>query len=79
MRACVCTDYLINKCHFLSVSVCVYLSVCNTNHAKTTGPIATKLGTWTKSDLMVNVANLVSSVLVGVREGRSTKIIDVNV
>ena len=57
----------------------MYRSVCNTNYTKTTGPIATKLGTWTKFDLVVNVGDLVSSVVVKVREGRSTKIIYVNV
>ena len=53
--------------------------MCNTNHAKTTLQIATKLGTWTKFDVMVNMGYLVSSVLMGGWEGRSTKILHVNV
>ena len=61
----------------MSFSAC--LSVCYTNYDKTTGPIATKLGTWTKFDLVVNKNYLVSPVVAGVQEGRSRKLLYVNV
>ena len=51
----------------------------NTNHAKTTGPIAAKCGTRTKVDIVVNMSYLVSSVVMGVPERRATKILHVNV
>ena len=61
----------------MSFSVC--LSVCNTNHTKTMRSIATKLVTWTKFDLVVDMGYFISSVLAEVREGSSTKILYVNV
>jgi len=55
------------------------MCVWNTNHVKSDGEIATKLGTWTKFDFVKNMGCFVSSVVSGIWEGKATKIFHGNV